>query len=181
MGVAWPFAPQSSRHAGESWRIPLAWFLHKRGDRRIRGEGEGAMGKNPPMFYIRFAYLNMQSAEWANLPGHVRETFSRGGGAWNLHNLPRNLISLCSERFCWSWPQRKEDRESLFTWKSFWTTYTGPSFSTVPFRGENQSWNFKQSMRARNRVGRGLSYRPVRLQRLAKLIPWNRILRSLKV
>ena len=68
----------------------------------LGGEGEGAMSKNPPMFCILFAYLNMQSAEWANLPGHVRETFSLAGGAWNLHNLPRNLISLCSERFCWS-------------------------------------------------------------------------------
>jgi hypothetical protein len=51
------------------------------------------MGKNPPMFCILFAYLNMQSAEWANLPGHVRETFSLAGGAWNLHNLPRNLTA----------------------------------------------------------------------------------------
>jgi hypothetical protein len=30
---------------------------------------------------------------------------------------------------------------------------------------------FKQSMGARNRVGIGLSYRPVRLHRLVKLIP----------
>ncbi len=40
---------------------------------------------------------------------------------------------------------------------------------------------FKQSMRARNRVGIGLSYRPTRLQRLAELIPWNRFFGSLKV
>jgi len=32
---------------------------------------------------------------------------------------------------------------------------------------------FKQSMGARNRVGIGLSYRPARLHRLAKCIPWN--------
>jgi len=39
----------------------------------------------------------------------------------------------------------------------------------------------KQSMEARNRVGIGLSYWPARLYRLAKLIPWNRFLRPLKV
>jgi hypothetical protein len=41
--------------------------------------------------------------------------------------------------------------------------------------------NFKQSMGARKRVGRGLSYWPARLHRLAELIPWNRLLGSLKV
>ncbi len=40
---------------------------------------------------------------------------------------------------------------------------------------------FKQSMGARNRVGIGLSYRPTRIHRQAKLIPWNRFLGSLKV
>ena len=40
---------------------------------------------------------------------------------------------------------------------------------------------FKQSMVVRNRVGIELSYRPARLHRLAKLIPWNRFLGSLKV
>jgi hypothetical protein len=40
---------------------------------------------------------------------------------------------------------------------------------------------FKQSMGTRNRVGVGLSYRPARLKRLAKLIPWNRYLDFLKV
>ncbi len=39
---------------------------------------------------------------------------------------------------------------------------------------------FKPSMRARNRVGIGLSYRPARLHRLAELVPWNRFLGSLK-
>jgi hypothetical protein len=36
-------------------------------------------------------------------------------------------------------------------------------------------------MGARNRVGRELSYRPARLQRLAELIPWNRFLGFLKI
>jgi hypothetical protein len=36
-------------------------------------------------------------------------------------------------------------------------------------------------MVARNRVGIGLSYRPARLHRLGKLIPWNRFLGSSKV
>jgi hypothetical protein len=40
---------------------------------------------------------------------------------------------------------------------------------------------FKQSMRARNLVGIGLSFRPARLHRLAELVPWNRFLGSLKV
>ncbi len=44
-----------------------------------------------------------------------------------------------------------------------------------------QSWSFKQSMGARNRIGIGLSYRPDRLHRLAELIPWNRFLGSFKV
>jgi hypothetical protein len=42
----------------------------------------------------------------------------------------------------------------------------------------------EQSMRARNRVGVGLSYRPARLYRLAELIPGNDscgLLKSLKV
>jgi hypothetical protein len=33
---------------------------------------------------------------------------------------------------------------------------------------------FKESMGARNRGGRGLSYRPARLHRLTEFIPWNR-------
>jgi hypothetical protein len=40
---------------------------------------------------------------------------------------------------------------------------------------------FKQCMGARNRVGTGLSYRPVKLHRPAELIPWNRFLGSLEV
>ncbi len=36
-------------------------------------------------------------------------------------------------------------------------------------------------MRASNRVGIGLSYRPARLHRLAEVIPWNRFLGSIKV
>ncbi len=36
-------------------------------------------------------------------------------------------------------------------------------------------------MGARNRVGTGISYRPARLHRMAKSIPWNRFLGSLKV
>ncbi len=40
---------------------------------------------------------------------------------------------------------------------------------------------FKESMGARNRGGRGLSYRPARLHRLAQFIPWNRFLGSRNV
>jgi hypothetical protein len=40
---------------------------------------------------------------------------------------------------------------------------------------------FKQSMRARNRGGIGLSYRPAMLHRLAEFIPWNRFLGSIHV
>jgi hypothetical protein len=40
---------------------------------------------------------------------------------------------------------------------------------------------FKQSMGARNRVGLGLSYRPAKPHRLAKLIPWIRFLRFLSL
>jgi hypothetical protein len=40
---------------------------------------------------------------------------------------------------------------------------------------------FKQSMGARNRVRIWLSYRPAKLHGLVELVPWNRILGSLKV
>ncbi len=40
---------------------------------------------------------------------------------------------------------------------------------------------FRQSMRARNRVGIGLSYRTARLHRLVEFIPWNRFLGSINV
>jgi hypothetical protein len=40
---------------------------------------------------------------------------------------------------------------------------------------------FKQSIGARNRVGIGFSYQPVRLHRLAEFIPWNRFLGSINV
>jgi hypothetical protein len=40
---------------------------------------------------------------------------------------------------------------------------------------------FRQPMRARNRVGIRLSFRPARLHRLAESIPWNRLLGSIKV
>ncbi len=40
---------------------------------------------------------------------------------------------------------------------------------------------FKQSMGARNRVGKRLLYRSARLHSLAELVPWNRFLVSLKV
>jgi hypothetical protein len=39
---------------------------------------------------------------------------------------------------------------------------------------------FKQSMRARNQVGIGLSYRPARLRRLPEFIPWNQFHKRLK-
>jgi hypothetical protein len=40
---------------------------------------------------------------------------------------------------------------------------------------------FKQSMGARNQVGKGLSYRPAMLLRPTDPIPWNRFLGCLKV
>jgi hypothetical protein len=58
------------------------------------------------------------------------------------------------------------------------------SMTTVfgPLRRESISAGiFKQSLRARNRVGIGLSYRPARLNMLAQLNAWNRFLGSLKV
>jgi hypothetical protein len=40
---------------------------------------------------------------------------------------------------------------------------------------------FKKSMGARHRVGIGFSYRPARPHRLAECIPWNRFLGSINV
>ncbi len=47
-------------------------------------------------------------------------------------------------------------------------------FSKMDSALEYMAGIFKQSMRARTRVGIGLSYRPARLHRLAELIPWKR-------
>ncbi len=48
---------------------------------------------------------------------------------------------------------------------------------TFPIMSKVSAGIFKQSMWARNRVGIGLSYRPVRLHSLAELVSWNRFLK----
>jgi hypothetical protein len=54
----------------------------------------------------------------------------------------------------------------------FNTVYAaGTSFGTVSRAGI-----FKESMGARHKGGKGLSYRPAWLHRLAEFIPWNRFL-----
>ncbi len=40
---------------------------------------------------------------------------------------------------------------------------------------------FKQSVGARNRGGKGLSYRSAGLRRLAEFIPWNRFLGPINI
>jgi hypothetical protein len=57
------------------------------------------------------------------------------------------------------------------------------SCTSLPFSLVTSAGIFKQSMGAGNRVGIGLwlSYRPARLHSLAELVPWNRLLGSLKV
>ncbi len=52
---------------------------------------------------------------------------------------------------------------------------------SIPPAYEAYAGIFKQSIRARNRVGILLSYRPARLHRLAEFIPWNRFLGSMNV
>jgi hypothetical protein len=49
------------------------------------------------------------------------------------------------------------------------------------YHARDQSWNFKESMGARNHGGIGLSYRLARLHRLAAFIPWNRFMGSINV
>jgi hypothetical protein len=56
---------------------------------------------------------------------------------------------------------------------------TVPGFSAR--MGAYSAGIVKQSMGARNQVGLVLSCRPGRPHRLAELIPWNRLLGSLKV
>ncbi len=58
-----------------------------------------------------------------------------------------------------------------------------PSDSTVSEDAgiEPRAGIFKKSMGARNWGGRGLSYRPAWLHRLADFIPWNRFLGSINV
>jgi hypothetical protein len=56
---------------------------------------------------------------------------------------------------------------------------TGRDALFTCFYSVNSAGIFKQSMRARNRIG--LSHWPARLHSLAELIPWNRFLGSLKV
>jgi hypothetical protein len=55
------------------------------------------------------------------------------------------------------------------------------SYQTSLIQSAARAGIFKQSMGARNQGGIGLSYRPARLHRLAKLIPWNRFLGSINV
>jgi hypothetical protein len=50
------------------------------------------------------------------------------------------------------------------------------SFLTVP-----AVWPVLEILNSRNRVGIGLSYRLAGLHTLAELIPWNRLLGSLKI
>jgi hypothetical protein len=54
-------------------------------------------------------------------------------------------------------------------------------FGQLERKLSTECWNFKQSMRTRNRLGIGLSYRSARLTKLAELVPWNRFLGFLKV
>ncbi len=58
---------------------------------------------------------------------------------------------------------------------------TTETYCIFMFQPEVLCWNFEQYMVARNRIGIGLSYRPVRLHSLAELVPWNRFLGSLKL
>ncbi len=51
---------------------------------------------------------------------------------------------------------------------------TGIDFQPVGPVREPRAGIFKEAMGARNRRGRGLSYRPARLNRLVEFIPWNR-------
>ncbi len=54
------------------------------------------------------------------------------------------------------------------------TTELSRNFCNWNYSIVNCAGTFKQSMRARIRLGIGLSYRPARLHMLAELVPWNR-------
>jgi hypothetical protein len=51
----------------------------------------------------------------------------------------------------------------------------------IPHQVKYRAGIFQQSIGARKRVGIGLSYRPVRLHRLAEFVPWNRFLGSINI
>ncbi len=72
----------------------------------------------------------------------------------------------------------KPFKESFLAWRACTTTLKG---SVNFYKYGLYAGFFKQSMGARNRIGIGLSDRPVRLHRLAEMIPRNRFLGTWKV
>ncbi len=98
--------------------------------------------------------------------------------------LKANFIHTVFRRGC------KQTRVKLDA--NIWRNFTlsslpspiSPSLPSPFLLSLSRAGIFKQSMRARNRVGRGLSFRPARLRRLAELNPWNlflELLKSLKI
>jgi hypothetical protein len=81
----------------------------------------------------------------------------------------RCICCLLKER------HKKYSTTTLRTKACCYSLISGFSLSSPVLEFLNNLWG------ARNRVGTGLSYRPVRLQSLAESVPWNRFLGSLKV
>ncbi len=100
---------------------------------------------------------------------------------WNTHELIMMIFAYLSsfDLFYGRFTNRKYRMEY---WDSGRTSWNFPHFHFPPFGLRCYCAGiFKQSMRARNRVGTGLSYRPARLHRIAELISWSRFSDTWKV
>ncbi len=115
-----------------------------------------------------------------------KNLYSRFDKCLNIVTLKIKVDKSLTTRWHWLWPTNvvkmrklyrlefgtRINREDHALW-SLWKC-SNPTFAI-------SAGILIQCMGARNRVGTWLSYRPVRLHRLAELIPWNRFLGSLKV
>ena len=89
---------------------------------------------------------------------------------------PLNSLPVLGEAL-----QHREVRHCASGMKQISKMEEKPFTSSLNICPETWAGIFKQSMRARNRVGIGLSYWPARLNSLAESVPWNQFLSSLKV
>jgi hypothetical protein len=85
------------------------------------------------------------------------------------------VVTLLTVRYCFT---LRKKRIGCYEQDQSWVMITyqlmGPAVYSLVHLLQNRAGIFKESMGARNRGGRGLSYRPARLHRLAEFIPWNR-------
>ncbi len=124
------------------------------------------------LFLIAENEITEYSQQVGRLYGKVWKRYTAGrwvilvlGTKFRSEKIPQNRLGMISVI-----PQKKLLilRHSEFCGRAHSEVRNG--------RERNRAGIFKQSMGARYREGKGLSYRPTRLHRLAEFIPWNRFL-----